>query len=133
MTHRSLFLATLLTASACGVTEPENVLVVSGTVIAATDGQGYVQGQAVDNAQMTLRYTAPLTLSVAVRDDGITDANGAWQLRSGPPPGQTDPDCATLSVIAVKSGFMTTTQRLSSLCGQGGGTVENIVLELTPN
>lgn len=133
MKHGSLLLVTLLAASACGVTEPENVLIVRGTVVAAADGGGYVQGQPIDDAQMTLRYTAPLTLSVTVRDDDITDANGAYELRSGPPPGQTDPDCATLSVIALKPGFNTETVRLSGFCGQGAATVENIVIEVTPS
>lgn len=133
MTYRSLLLATLLAASACGVTEPENLLIVRGTVVAASDGGGYVQGQAIDNAEVRLRYTAPLTLSVAIRDDVLSDANGAWELRSGPPPQQTDPDCSTLSVITIKAGFQTATERLSSYCGQGAATVENIMIELTPN
>ncbi len=131
--HRSLLLVTLLAASACGVTEPEDVLIVRGTVVAASDGGGFVQGQVIPDAQMTLRSTAPLTLSVSVRDDGLSDADGAWELQSGPPPQQSDPDCSTLSVIAVRNGFSTSTLRLSSLCGQGAGIVENIVIEMTPN
>ena len=133
MTHRSLILVTLVAASACGITEPDNVRIVRGTVVAASDGGGFVQGQVIDNVQMTLRYTAPLTLSASVRDDGLSDANGAWELASGPPPGQFDPDCDTLSVIGVKSGFVTAQMRLASLCGQGAGVVENVVIEMTPN
>lgn len=124
---------TLVAASACGITEPDNVRIVRGTVVAASDGGGFVQGQLIDNVQMTLRYTAPLTLSVSVRDDGLSDANGAWELVSGPPPGQSDPDCSTLTVIGVKSGFSTTQLRLQGLCGQGAGLLEDVVLEMTPN
>lgn len=133
VTHRSLLFVALLTASACGVTEPEGLLIVRGTVVAAADGAGFVQGQPIDNVQMTLRYTAPLTLSVAVRDDDLTDVAGAYELRSGPPPGQLDPDCNTLTVVALKTGFNTEQVRLSSSCGQGSATVEDLVIELTPS
>lgn len=121
-----------LALSACGSTEPENILLFRGTVIAAVDGAGYTAGQVVEDAQMTLRYTAPLDLTTAVRDTDITDAAGSWELESGPPPGQRDPNCDPLIIAVVRVGFETEQMRLASLCGQGAGTFENIEIGLTP-
>lgn len=115
------------------MTEPENVIVVSGTVIAANDGQGFTQGQPIDDAELTLRYTSPLTLSVEVRDQDRTDATGTWEMQAGPPLGQTDPDCGQLTISAVRANFSTGTLRLSTICGQGAGRYGNLVIELTPN
>lgn len=132
--HRNAFLLTCLAfAAGCGTTEPENVVVVSGTVVAAADGQGFTQGQALDGAQLTLRYTSPLDLSVSVRDQDQTDATGTWELQAGPPAGQSDPDCRQLTVAAVRTNFATGQLRLSSVCGQGAGRFDGLVIELTPN
>ena len=132
--HRAL-LTTLLLAStaACGSTEPEDVVVFTGTAVAAADGQGFTQGQAVDDVQLTLRYTSPLDLSVSVRDQDRTDATGTWELQSGPPPGQTDPDCRQLTIAAVRPNFATTQLRMSTVCGQGAGRFDNIVIEMVPD
>ena len=129
--HARLLVLTLA-LSACGSTEPENTLLFRGTVIAAVDGAGYTAGQVVEDAQMTLRYTAPLDLTVAVRDTDISDATGSWELQSGPPPGQRDPDCDPLTIAVVRVGFETEQMRLATLCGQGAGTFENIEIGLTP-
>ncbi len=120
------------TAIGCGSSDPENVIELHGTVVAASDGQGYTAGQAIDGAQMTLRYTAPLDLTVETRDSDQSDSSGAWTLMSGPPRGQTDPDCRTLTVLAVRVGFETARLPLSSTCGIGADVVSGVVIEMTP-
>jgi len=119
--------------AACGVTETENFRTVTGTVVAASAGGGYAAGQAIDGAEVTLRYTPPISPGSSIRDTDITDGTGAYTVMSGPPEGQTDPDCSTLSVVTVKAGFASATVRLTALCGAGPGELSDLVIELTPN
>lgn len=119
--------------AACGVTETENFRTVTGTVVAASDGGGYTAGQAIDGAAVTLRYTPPLGSDSSIRDTDTTDGAGAYVVRGGPPRGQTDPDCSTLSVVTVKVGFASAEVRLSGLCGAGPGELNDLVIEMTPN
>ena len=126
-------LALFLAMSGCGSTEPENVLFLSGVVVAESAGSGYTAGQAIDGAQVTLRYQPPLEPSSQIFDTDVTDAAGAWAVQTGPPRGQSAPDCSTLSVSAVKAGFSSSTVRLSSICGVGPDDVSGVEIALTPN
>ena len=128
-----LSLAVVIAISGCGSTEPENILFLSGTVVAESDGSGYTAGQTIDGAQITLRYQPPLEPSSQIFDTGVSDATGAWAVQTRPPRGQSAPDCSTLSVSAVKTGFRSSTVRLSGFCGVGPGDVTGIEIALTPN
>jgi len=131
---KRIALLTLVAAlAACGVTETENLRTVTGTVVAASDGSGYTAGQALDGAEVTLRYTPPLSPGSSIRDTNTADAAGAYIVMSGPPQGQNDPDCSTLSIVTVKAGFASETVRLTGLCGVGPGTLDDLVIEMTPN
>ena len=130
---KTSILAIALLVVGCGSTGPENVVSFSGTVVAGADGAGYTQGQAIDGALITLRYQPPLEPSSQIRDTDESDASGAWSVQSGPPRGQADPDCATLSISVVKAGFLSATVRLSSFCGTGPDRVTGVEVELTPS
>ena len=132
MKRLALLPALALLAAGCGLTEPENTLTVNGTVVAASAGGGYTAGQALDGAQITLRYTPPLQTSSTVRDTDVTNASGEFSVRTGPPAGQNEPNCSTLNISAVKVGFLTATLRLTSLC-EGAGVLDDVVIELTPS
>lgn len=124
--------ALVLLAAGCGLTEPENILRVNGTVVAASAGAGYTAGQAVDGAEVTLRYTPPLQSSSIVRDSDATNASGEFSVRTGPPSGQIEPNCSTLNISVVKAGFQTAMLRLSGLC-EGAGELNDVVIQFTPN
>ncbi len=123
----------LLTSTSCGSTDPETVLFLSGTVVAASDGSGFAAGQGIDGAQVTLRYQPPLDLGSQIFDTDVSDLSGGWAVQTVPPRGQREPDCSTLSVSAVRAGFSSTTVRLSSFCGVGADDVTGIEIALTPN
>lgn len=108
------------------------MLTVNGTVVAAAAGAGYTAGQAVDGAEVTLRYTPPLQPSSTVRDTDATNASGEFSVRTGPPSGQIEPNCSTLNVSVVKAGFQTATLRLTSLC-EGAGELNDVVIQFTPS
>lgn len=129
----SLTLSVLLMVAGCGSTEPENILFVSGTVVAASAGSGYAAGQGIDGAQVSLRYQPPLEPSSEIFDSDIADVNGAWSMQTGPPRGQQDPNCTTLSVSAIRVGFTGAVVPLGSLCGIGPGEVTNVEIALSPN
>ena len=131
--NKSLALSVLLMMAGCGVTEPEAILSVSGTVVAASSGSGYTAGQGIDGAQVSLRYQPPLEPTSEIFDSDITDVNGAWAVQTGPPRGQEAPNCTTLSVSAVSVGFSGAVVRLSSFCGVGPGEVSGVEIALTPN
>jgi hypothetical protein len=130
--RKAALIAMLATLASCGSTGPENVVILRGTVVAAADGSGFTQGQPLPDARLTLVYTAPLTLTVVIRDTDMSDSAGAWEVQAGPPQGQTDPDCAQLTLGVIRAGFMTETVRLSSICGQGAGVFEGIEIEVMP-
>lgn len=131
--RKSLALTVILVMAGCGSTEPENILFVSGTVVAASAGSGYTAGQGIDGAQVSLRYQPPLEPSSEIFDSDITDVNGAWSVRTGPPRGQESPNCTTLSVSAISAGFTGAVVPLRNLCGIGPGEVTNVEIALTPN
>lgn len=124
--------ALVLLAVGCGVTEPENLLTVNGTVVAASAGAGYTAGQPIDGAEVILRYSPPLEPSSTVRDTDITSATGTFSVRSGPPAGQREPNCSTLNISAVKAGFASPTIRLTTYC-TGAGELNDFRIEMTPN
>jgi len=126
-------LSLLFAMSGCGSTEPENILYLSGTVVAASAGSGYTAGQGIDGAQVTLRYQPPLEPTSEIFDTDVSNASGAWSVRTGPPRGQSAPNCTTLSVAAVSAGFSSSTVNLSSFCGVGPGDISGIEIALTPN
>jgi hypothetical protein len=120
------------TLTACGSTAPQNIVLFRGTVVAAADGSGFTQGQAIPDARLTLVYTAPIDLTTVIRDTDTTDSAGAWEVQAGPPQGQADPDCRQLSLSVILVGFVTETVRLSGICGQGAGVFEGIEIQVMP-
>lgn len=126
-------LASAFALAGCGSTDPENLLFISGVVVAAADGGGYSQGQPIDGAQITLRYQPPLRPSSEIFDTDVADGSGAWAVQTRPPRGQSVVDCSTLTVSAIKVGFSSSTVRMSTLCDTGPGDVSGVEIELTPN
>lgn len=125
----SVLLLTLL--AGCGLTEPENRLLVRGTVVAAGDGEGVVEGAPVPDATVELRYSPPLDFGSVLKDQVVTAADGSWEVETGPPGGQSQPNCRTLSVSVAKGGFVSATVSLASFC-EGAGVVNDVRIELAP-
>ena len=124
-------LAVLL--SGCGLTDPVPTLVVSGSVVAESDGGGFVAGDPLGDADVVLRYVSPLDLSAVVRDQVRTGANGAYRVEPPPPAGQRDINCSTLTVVVARSGFVTRSVRLSTVAECDGAGSLDLDVALTPN
>ena len=78
-------LVLVLAASACDITAPPATLVLSGTVVAASDGGGFTAGQPIEGAAVQLRYRRPLELTSRIVDIDITTSAGAYSVESFPP------------------------------------------------
>jgi len=108
-------------------------LTVRGTVVAAADGNGFAAGETVPDATVSLYYVTPLSLSNQFRGSDVTDAAGTWEVYTGPPPGQSEPTCATLSIHVTRVGFLPGRLSLGEVDGcQGSGVLEGVVIELDP-
>lgn len=125
-----LFLAVL--ATACDLTDPARRLVVNGTVVSASDGGGYTAGQPIEGADVQLRYRSPLELTPIRVDGDVTTSSGSFRVETGPPPGNFEPLCSTLTLAVIKVGFTAATSvQLSQWC-DGAGEVDGVVIELQP-
>ncbi len=125
------FLAVVL--SGCGLTDPVPTLVVSGSVVAASDGGGFVSGDPIGDADVVLRYVSPLNLSAVIRDQVRTGADGAYRVETPPPAGQRDINCSTLTVVVTRNGFTTRSVRLSTVAECDGAGTLDLDVALTPN
>ena len=81
----------------CGAVEPVDEFVVSGLVLTQNR-------EPVQDAVVTLWHTDPSDSSRVELDSVATDSFGAFELRTGPPPGHDVLDCTTLSLNAWKAG-----------------------------
>ena len=132
LSRRLQLLVLALLATGCDLTDPSPRLVIHGTVVAASDGGGYTEGQPIEGADVQLRYRSPLELTPVRVDSDISSSLGAFRVETGPPPGNAEPHCSTLTLAVIRVGFTSATSvRLDQWC-EGAGVVEGIVIELEP-
>lgn len=131
-TLRLASLVLVLAASACDITDPPATLVLSGTVVAASDGGGFTAGQPIEGAEVQLRYRRPLELTSRIVDIDITTSAGAFSVEAFPQSGNNEPDCFTLTLAILRVGFTAATSvRVDQWC-EGAGVVEGVVVDLEP-